>query len=446
MSSDETLAAAEVAVQPPRWYRMAWFLGRPPPLTQRQWLMLGLVSAVGFFESYDLYLMSLNLKQIQQELGIGESSLGLMLSFVRSGALFALFIVPFADRFGRRRVLIGTIIGYTVMTTLTALSPNAETFVVLQFLARIFAVAEALLATVVIVEEFAPENRGWGIGAAAAIQACGAGFAALMFGFVNVIPFGWRSLYAVGVIPLLFVAYWRRTLPETGQFSQLSQTRAEGAAPLPLFSNIWRAAHEHPRAFTMLAVTFLCISIAGSSSGTFAPKYLQEVHGWLPSQVATLNLIGGGLAIIGNPLGGWLSDRFGRRPTGTLFAFGYGLSILAFYSFGGLMVPVLWIAYVFFSMGTDVTLSTYRSELFPTSMRSSAAGATNLASVIGGIIGLLSVSALYGVVGSTWTAILIVSSLSLLVPPAIWLFFPETARRSLDEISPEKPVERAEKE
>ena len=140
------------------------------------------MSAVGFFESYDLYLMALNLKQIQQELGIGEASLGLMLSFVRSGAFLALLIVPFADRFGRRRVLLATIVGYTVMTTLTALAPNAETFVALQFLARAFAVAEALLATVVIVEEFAPENRAWGIGAAAAIQACGSGFAALMFG------------------------------------------------------------------------------------------------------------------------------------------------------------------------------------------------------------------------------------------------------------------------
>ncbi len=84
-----------------------------------------------------------------------------------------------------------------------------------------------------------------------------------------------------------------------------------------MFSNVWRAAREHPRSFAMLAVTFLCISIAGSSAGSFAPKYLQEVHGWLPAQVATLNLIGGALAIVGNPLGGWLSDRFGRRPTGT---------------------------------------------------------------------------------------------------------------------------------
>jgi len=426
------------AVRPPRWYRLAWFLGRPPALTERQWRMLGLVAAVSFFETYDLYLMSLNLKQIQLELGIAEASLGLLGSAIRSGALLALFIVPFADRFGRRRVLLATIVGYTVATTLTALAPNVEAFVALQFTARIFAVAESLLATVVIVEEFAPENRGWGIGAASAIQACGAGFAALMFGFVDVLPYGWRALYAIGVIPLCFIAYWRRALPETGQFANLEQARARLATPVPLFSNLWRAAREHPRVFAVLAGTFFFVSVAGSSAGFFAPKYLQDVHGWLPAQVATLTFIGGAFAIIGNPLAGWLSDRFGRRPTGTLFSLGYGIALLAFYSSGGLFIPVLWIAYMFFSMGSGVTLSTYSAELFPTSMRSSASGATNLVAVFGGIVGLLGVSALFGVAGGTWNAILMVAGLSLLVPPAIYFLFPETARRPLEEIAPER--------
>ena len=434
-------AVEPLAARPPRWYRYAWFLGRAPSLTQRQWRMLGLVAAVSFFETYDLYLMSLNLKQIQLGLGIEESSLGTMLSFVRSGAMLALFIVPFADRFGRRRVLLTTIVGYTVMTALTALAPNVETFVVLQFLARTFAVAEGILATVVIVEEFAPENRAWGIGAASAIQACGAGFAALMFGFVDVLPFGWRALYAVGVIPLGFIAYWRRVLPETGQFANLESARERLTTPLPMFSNLWRAAREHPRIFAVLAGTFFCISMAGSSAGTFAPKYLQDVHGWSPSQVATLTFLGGALAIVGNPLSGWLSDNFGRRPIGALFGIGYGVALLLFYSVSGLFIPVIWIVYIFFSMGTDVTLSTYRAELFPTSMRSSASGATQFVSIVGGIVGLLLVSALFGFAGSTWNAILIVASLTLLVPPAIWFLFPETARRPLDDIAPEKFVE-----
>ena len=81
------------------------------------------------------------------------------------------------------------------------------------------------IAAVVIAEEFAPEHRGWGIGALGALQACGAGVAAIMFGFVEYLPYGWRSLYAIGLGPLLLIAYFRRTLPETHRFQQIEQVR-----------------------------------------------------------------------------------------------------------------------------------------------------------------------------------------------------------------------------
>src|SRR5262249_42808100 len=409
-------------------FRWAWFLGRPPPLTPRQWRMLGLVSAVTFFENYDAFLFSLNLKQIQAELGIAEASLGLLGSIVRIGSVLALFVVPFADRLGRRRVLLATVVGYTVMTALTAVAPNAESFVVLQLLARVFAVAEELLATVVIVEEFPAEHRGWGIGAAFAIQACGAGFAALMFTFVDSLPFGWRSLYAIGIVPLGFIAYWRRTLPETTLFTSLDRVRASLPAP-PLFANAIRAAREHPRSFWLLVGMFFALNAVSSPAGFFAPKYLQDAHGWSAAQVGWLTVGGGAFAIIGNPVAGWLSDRFGRRPTGSLFLLGYAVALFAFYALTGIVVPFLWVGYVFFSMGSGVTLSAYSAELFPTSMRSSASGATNLAGPLGGIVGLAAVSALFGVVGSNWNAILIVAAVAFLLPPTMYALFPETARR-----------------
>lgn len=432
-SSSENAVAPHA--RPPRWYRYARWLGRPPKLTSRQWRILGLVSAVSFFEAYDLFLLSLNLRQIQLELGIAEGSLGVLGSLIRCGALLALLIVPFADRFGRRRVLLFTVAGYTVATALTAFAPNVEVFVVLQFIARMFAVSEAVLATVVIVEEFSPANRGWGIGAAAALQACGAGFAAVMFGFVDVLPWGWRALYLIGVVPLFFIALWRRTLPETERFTQLASTHP--VTSTMAFASVTRAIREHPRSLLLLCATLFCFSIAGNSASFFAPKYLQDVHGWAPSQIATLMFFGGALAVIGNPLSGWLSDRFGRRPTGMLFATGFALTLLVFYSSAGLLAPIMLIAYLFFTMGTSVTLSTCSVEIFPTSMRASASGITNFVSVLGSIAGLLGVSLLFGVTGSNWTAILILGGFSLVVAPVIVLWFPETAGRPLDEIAPE---------
>jgi MFS family permease len=153
----------------PGWYRLTPFLGNPPDLTPRQWRVLGLVAVVSLFEQYDLYLFPLSLKQIQTELAIGEANLGLLGFVVRMGAVLALPIALAADRLGRRKILLATVIAYTLLAGATAFAPNAEAFVALQFLARAFAVAETLIAVVVIAEEFAPEHRGWGIGALGAI-------------------------------------------------------------------------------------------------------------------------------------------------------------------------------------------------------------------------------------------------------------------------------------
>ena len=64
--------------------------------------MFVLVAAIGWFGHYDLFLLSLNLKQIQADLGIAEGLLGTFSSLIKSGAMLALLILPFADRFGRR--------------------------------------------------------------------------------------------------------------------------------------------------------------------------------------------------------------------------------------------------------------------------------------------------------------------------------------------------------
>ena len=107
-----------------------------------------------------MYLFSLNLKQIQAELLISEADVGFLGAIVRAGAFLAVFLAIAADRYGRRLMLLITVVGYTLFTGATALSPNAEAFVVFQMLARCFGSAEVLIAAVVIAEEFAPENRG----------------------------------------------------------------------------------------------------------------------------------------------------------------------------------------------------------------------------------------------------------------------------------------------
>jgi MFS family permease len=77
-----------------------------------------------FFEMYDLYLFALALKQIQADLAIPEASLGVLGSLVRFGALPAGVVALVADRIGRRKVLLGTILAYTLCTGATACAPR----------------------------------------------------------------------------------------------------------------------------------------------------------------------------------------------------------------------------------------------------------------------------------------------------------------------------------
>ena len=99
---------------PPGWYEWAPFLGKAPPLTKHQWRVLGLLGLVSLFDQYDLSLFSLALKQIQTDLQIPEAQLGELGALVRLGALPAFVFGVIADRVGRRKVLLVTIIGYTV--------------------------------------------------------------------------------------------------------------------------------------------------------------------------------------------------------------------------------------------------------------------------------------------------------------------------------------------
>ena len=425
----------------PRWLHYTPFLDRAPQLTRRQWRVLGLVSLASFFELYDLFLFQLSLKQIQADLAIPEAHLGLFGSIIRFGALPAFlvampaFLVALAaDRFGRRQVLLLTIVAYTLLTGATAFAPDLYTFAILQFFARTFAVAETLLAVVIIAEEFDPENRGWGIGALGGIQACGAGLASLLFAVIDYVPYGWRGLYLVGLVPLMWLAYWRRTLPETPPFAAYRAARQPATSILRPIVDLMRM---YPgRLMGVAAVVFL-LELAESPAGFFGPKYLQDVHGWTPAAIGLLSLGGGSLGIVGNTVAGRWSDRGGRRRIAILFILAQVVLTMLYYSaFGPILIP-LWIAMLFAILGANVSLKALGTEMFPTSYRSTAAGVRVAVGTIGGSLGLLLETVLYGILGSHWLSICILAGMALIGPVLIHLFYPETAGRPLDDISPE---------
>ena len=422
---------------PPAWLKFAPFLGRPPALTRHQWQIIGLLGLASLFDQYDLQLFSLALKQIQADLAIPEAQLGDLGAIVRLGALPAFLFAVVADRLGRRRVLLITIVAYTTLTGATAFAQDAMTFVVLQFFARTFAVAELLLAYVVVVEELDPESRGWGVGALTALAACGNGLAIALFGLVDILPGGWRSLYLVGLAPLIWVAWMRRRLPETRRF-ETQHKHEEVAGVRGWLRPVVDLVRMYPGRILAVGTVIFLLNFAENSAGFFGPKYLQEAHGWEPWQYSLMGITGGFVGIMGGPYAGRLSDRYGRKRVVSVFLIAHPLFVIAFYQFYGWALTPIWVAMVFSGMAGGVVLGAFANEVFPTSYRSTASGARVVIATVGGALGLMTESFLYGVMGSHWDAIAWMVVLALVAPFIVMRFFPETSGRKLEEIAPEK--------
>lgn len=413
--------------------------GTTPALPRRQWQVLGLMVAASFFDAYDKALFTVALVQIQTGLGMEEAQLGVLGGVVRLGVVPGVLLVLLADTFGRRRVLLGSILGYTLMTGATALAPNPEWFVACQFGVRLFGTAEEVLATVVIAEEIDARHRGWALGLLAALMGLGAGLAWIAFAFVDVLPFGWRSLYAVGLGPLLLLAWLRRRLPETQRFERYRAESLASGARTHVLRPLGALVRAYPARFAAVSAVVFLTSFSGQSAGFFLPKFVQEAHGLAPAQFTLFGIAVGALSLVAAPLFGRLGDRIGRRPIAILFVAANPISVMVLYHVPGLFLLVVLAATTMLSdAGADTNLGVFSKELFPTSHRSTADAARRLVGQVGGSLGLACESLLFALLGSHAWAITALAATGLLVPLLVARTYPETRGRVLEEISPER--------
>ncbi len=430
-----------------KWPKWVWFVPflftlKLPALNRYQWRLLGLVGFASLFNRYDLAILQMALPQIQSSLGITDAILNNNIALIQMGAMPAFLLMLAADRVGRRRLLIITIVGYTVMTGATAFATSVPMFVAMQFFSRMFVTAEMLLSAVVIAEEFPPDARGRGVGALAAMAATGFGLAALFFAFVDVLPFGWRSLYFLGFVPLLILTSLRRTLPETAQFQKQLARRAEKNSDLeePFMANLQPMidlVRAYPGRFWALSAMVFIYTFAVEVAFFYDPTYLQSAHGWQPWHISILTIVGGFLALFGNTFAGNVGDMLGRKRATIIFLGCMPIFITLFYNASGWFLPVIWAIMLFGMMGINVSVDTLSSELYPTSYRSTAAGARAIVAALGAALSQVVHGLIFGFVGSQWTAVSIMS-LFIFITPFIVARLPETSGRSLDETAPER--------
>jgi MFS family permease len=294
----------------------------------------------------------------------------------------------------------------------------------------------AATAFVIVSEEMAAEHRGWSIGILGAVGAFGVGLSAMIFAAIDVLPYGWRAMYVVGVVPLVLLPMLRRRVTETRRFVDHRENRADDPV-----KGWWRPLASLVRAYPSrtLAIALLGGSVAASAgvAYNFSAFYVQDTHGWAPGQYSLMLLVAGTVGVVGYPVAGRLADHRGRRAVGFAFFALFPLLAAGFYMGPSWLVPIAWIPMVFVLTGASTIIRALATELFPTSYRGTAGGWLQLVEAVAAAGGLFAVSWLTAEGESVVPAVRLVPFVSWLAALTV-LFIPETGRRELEEIAQER--------
>lgn len=398
----------------------------PAELDRSDRKLLVLLGAAFFIGQYDMTLLSLALPDVQASFSIAEEDLGKLVALARLGSIPAILLALVADRMGRRRLLVLTLLGLSVSAVATGFSVSATQFMVFQASARLFVTLEEILAVIFALEMLPARHRGWGVGFLAAMGGLGSGLASVLYGFVEYFPGDWRALYVFCGFAVLPLAWLRRGLPESPLFVQQSAVLQRSfLAPLrEIFT-------EHRKAILSLGVIAASFWFQIGATLNFMSKYLQSTQGYSTGQVSLLFVAAGTVAIFGNVIAGRVSDVIGRRPTLAAGMLVNCVALIAFYNSSGILLPLTWIAALFSFFVVEVMVNTVSGELFPTSCRSTAASLRTIFAVLAAVIGLAIEGNLYTLTGSHSASLSLMALSSLVGLPVVLLWLRETANTRL---------------
>ena len=390
-----------------------------------------LAASLGWMlDGFDIMLYALVVSALVRELSISTRTAGLLgsLTLVASGIGGIVFGL-IADRLGRRRALIGSVLVYSIFTAACGLAQSMWQLGVCRFLLGIGMGGEWTSGAAMVSETWPDRHRGK---AMALMQSAWAiGYAAAAVVVAIVLPrFGWRVVFLIGILPALLTLWIRHGVEESPVWLQ-SRGRGDHAR-----ARISEVFHGRFAATTALLTVL-------STSTIFAYWGLNL---WIPAYLS-LDASRGGLALsaafttvvvvtmqVGTFFGyvsfGYVADAVGRRPAfvsyiviAALLTLLYGIATNAW------ILLVLGPIVAFFGTGFFSGFGTVTAEIYPTSIRAVAQGFTfnvgRLGSAVGPfLVGSMAETRGFGVAFAMLSA-------ALLVGAATWIWLPETRGRSV---------------
>ncbi len=354
---------------------------------------------------------------------VGSTGQGVALGIGQTAAIVALVLLGVADRHGRRPLIVASLAAGGILTAIGAASPSLTVLTATQVLAGAAIIAASVLIAVMALEEMPRGARAWGIGVITMSFGLGSGVALVALPLADLSAGGWRWLYGLGLLTLPGVIHGARRLPESRRFA----LRARLTTPGPRLDRRW---------LWVIGAGGLLFALFFTPAGQLQNHYLRHERHLSALHISIIEQVAGTIGGVGTLLGARLADTYGRRPV-AIAGVGLGAVVtLAGYVSSGVQ---LWAWLTFgsvLSYAVGPALAVYGGELFPTGRRGWAGGVLTILAAAGGAVGLAVGGALTTALGSTAAAlgVLAVGPIALMVLIAV--AYPETARRSLEELNP----------
>jgi MFS family permease len=325
-------------------------------------------------DAMDVMLYSMVLADLMANLSMSKPQAGLLNSLTLfASAIGGLSFGLLADRIGRTRALMGSILMYSVASFACGLSQSIPQLAVFRFILGLGMGGEWTTGAALIAETWRAEHRGKALGIMQSSWAIGEMLAAGVT--LLVLPsFGWRAVFFVGILPALAVLWIRKDVPE----SEIWLARGkEKSTSLRL---MWR---PDIRWKGVIATLMNACAMFGYW-GLFT---------WIPGYLALSEKDGGrGLGIVasltwvlfmapgkwlGYVLFGFAADKFGRKKSYVFYLVTAAILVPIFGMTTSLTALLILGPFVgFFGTGYFSGFAAIASELFPTEIRASAMGLT----------------------------------------------------------------------
>lgn len=347
-----------------RWYREI-----SPPERRTFWSCFG-----GWaLDALDVQMFSLAIPALMAVFSLQNAEAGQVASVTLfTSAIGGWVAGALSDRYGRVRVLQGTIVWFSTFTFLGAFATSFPQLLVLKGLQGLGFGGEWAAGAVLMAETIRPEHRGRVMGTVQSAWAVGWGAAVVLSTTIGLLlppETAWRVLFAVGLLPALFIVYIRRAVPEVRP--PAPAVRGSPAAGL--------LAIFHP--------SVLRVTIVGGLVGVGAHGGYHALMTWLPTYLKKergLSVLGTGgyLAVIifafwcGCLASAQLQDRIGRRRNIVFFAACCVGTVLAYVFLPLSNRAMLFLSFPlgFFAAGIPASLGALFNELYPGGMRGTGVG------------------------------------------------------------------------